>query len=239
VVEIAGLKKRFGSIRALDGISLAIKPGEITAVVGPNAAGKSTLLRCIVGLVYPDAGEIRIDGLSINGDWRCRRRLGYVAQTAHFPESLSVRELFAFIRDIRGADSGDGKELIGLFGLEGALDRPVRQLSGGTRQKISIVLATMFDPEILIMDEPTAGLDPLSSQRQKKWLERERARGKTILVASHIIAEVEELSDRVIFLLDGKVYFDGAPGEAARLTGERTLERAIAAMMEQRSSCGR
>jgi Cu-processing system ATP-binding protein len=233
VVEATNLKKRFGSITALDGITLAIKPGKITSVVGPNAAGKSTFLRCIVGLVYPDSGEIRIGGLDISRDWRCRRQLGYVPQSARFPEGLSARELFALVCDIRGVASGNSKELVDLFGLEEALDRPVRQLSGGTRQKLSIVLATMFDPEILVMDEPTAGLDPLSSQRQKRWLERERARGKTILLASHIIAEVEELSDRVIFLLDGRVYFDGAPGEATRLTGQPTLERAIAAMMEQ------
>jgi len=235
VVEVANVKKRFGSVSALNGITVTIRRGQITSVVGPNAAGKSTFLKCLVGLVRPDSGEIRVGGHDVNRDWRWRRLVGYVPQAVHFPENLSPRELFAFFRKLRGTPGADGRELIELLNLEASLDRPVRQLSGGTRQKVNIALAAMFDPEILIMDEPTVGLDPLTSQRQKRWLERERARDKTIILASHVIAEVEELSDRVIFLLEGRVYFDGAPREAIQMTGQPTLERAIAAMMEQGS----
>lgn len=235
MVEIRHLRKRFGALTALDGLSLAIRPGEITSIVGPNAAGKSTLLKCMVGLIRPDAGEILIDGIVVNGDWAYRNKIGYVPQTPRFPESLCPRELLAFLSKLRGGAARNANRLIQLFGLESTMNRPLRYLSGGTRQKISLVIAAMFDPEILIMDEPTVGLDPLSSRRQKQWLREERARGKTVIVASHLMAELEELADRVVFLLEGRLYFDGAPARALATTGERTLEATIAKMMEDGS----
>ncbi|HVB59480.1 MAG TPA: ABC transporter ATP-binding protein [Candidatus Acidoferrales bacterium] len=237
MVEIRDLRKRFGALTALDGISLAIKPGEITSIVGPNAAGKSTLLKCVVGLIRPDAGEILIDGAVINGDWDYRNKIGYVPQTPRFPEALCARELLAFLSNLRGVAAHHENSLIERFGLESAMSRPLRYLSGGTRQKISLVIAAVFDPKILVMDEPTVGLDPLSSRRQRQWLREERARGKTIIVASHLMAELEDLVDRVIFLLDGRVYFDGAPARALATTGERTLEATIAKMMEDGLPC--
>ena len=237
MVEVRDLRKRFGALTALDGISLAIRPGEITSVVGPNAAGKSTLLKCVVGLVHPDAGEILIDGTVVNGDWLYRDKIGYAPQTPRFPETLSAKDLLAFLTSVRGVPARNGNRLVELFGLEPAMRRPLRYLSGGTRQKISLVIATMFDPKILVMDEPTVGLDPLSSRRQKQWLREERERGKTVILASHLMAELEELSDRLVFLLDGRVYFDGAPARALAATGERTLEAAIAKMMEDGSTC--
>lgn len=239
MVEVRDLRKRFGALTALDGISLEIRPGEITSIVGPNAAGKSTLIKCMVGLVHPDSGDILIDGAVVNGNWRCRARIGYAPQTPHFPETLCARDLMAFLVSLRSAPPRDGNRLVELFGLESAMSRPLRYLSGGTRQKISLVIAAMFDPEILLMDEPTVGLDPLSSRRQKQWLSEERARGKTVIVASHLMAELEELADRLIFLLDGRVYFDGAPAQVLAATGERTLEAGIAKMMEDGSTCAR
>ncbi len=237
MVEIRDVRKRFGALIALDGLSLAIKPGEITSIVGPNAAGKSTLLKCMLGLIHPDAGEILIDGSVVNGGWRYRKKIGYVPQTPRFPEAFCAKELLAFLTDLRGLEPRNESRLIELFGLESTMNRPLHYLSGGTRQKISLVIAAMFDPEILLMDEPTVGLDPLSSRRQKQWLREERARGKTIIVASHLMAELEELADRVIFLLDGRVYFDGPPARALATTGERTLEATIAKMMEDRQPC--
>jgi Cu-processing system ATP-binding protein len=233
VVEIRDLRKRFGALTALDGVSLTIRPGEITYVVGPNAAGKSTLLKCMVGLVHPDAGRIAIDGTVVNGGWRYRNRIGYVAQSPRFPEAASPRELITFLADLRGTSARNGSHLAELFGLGPAMNRPLRYLSGGTRQKISLVLAAMFDPEILVMDEPTVGLDPLASRRHKQWLCEERARGKTVIVASHLMAELEELADRLVFMLDGRIYFDGPPSQALEAGGERTLEAAIAKMMEE------
>ena len=237
MVEIRDLRKRFGALNVLDGITLTIRPSEITSIVGPNAAGKSTLLKCIMGLIKPDAGEILIDRTVINGGWNYRNKIGYVAQTPCFPESLCARELLVFLSRLRGVAAQNETSLIELFGLESAMSMPLDHLSGGTRQKVSLMIAAMFDPQILMMDEPTVGLDPLSSRRQKQWLRDERACGKTIIVASHLMDEVEELADRVIFLLGGRVYFDGAPAWALATSGERTLEGAIAKMIEGGLPC--
>jgi len=232
VVEVRDLRKRFGALTVLDGITIGFRPGEITAVVGANGAGKSTLLKCIVRLVRPDAGEIRIDGVAIDGDGRYRARVGYVPQIPRFPEALAAAELLDFLAEIRAVAPRNSHRLIELFALEPFMHLPLRHLSGGTRQKISMLIAAAFDPEILVMDEPTVGLDPLTARGQKQWLVTQKSNGRTIIMASHVMAEVEEFADRVIFLLDSHVYFDGAPVEALAGSGERTLENAIAKMME-------
>jgi len=239
VVEIRDLKKRFGALTAFDGITVAFRPGEITSVVGPNGTGKSTLLKCIVGLVRPNSGEITIDGTIVGRDWRYRERVGYVPQSPRFPEALSANELLNFLSDLRGVRAVNSHRLIDLFDLKPVMSRPLRHLSGGTRQKISILVGTVFDPEILVMDEPMVGLDPLAARRQKQWLLEQRSNGRTIIMASHVMAEVEAFADRVTFLLDGRVYFDGAPAAALVSSGERTLENAIAKMMETGSACAR
>ncbi|MBI3629643.1 MAG: ABC transporter ATP-binding protein [Candidatus Rokubacteria bacterium] len=233
MIDIRRLEKSFGALRVLQGIDLRIRPGQVTALVGPNAAGKTTLIKCVVGLVVPDAGEIRIDGVPIRGAWAYREKIGYMAQVARFPENLTVAEVLRLVKDLRESPAKNEALLLGLFGLHAFLGRPLRGLSGGTRQKVNLVLAMMCDPEILILDEPTVGLDPLASRRQKDRILEERARGKTVVLASHAMGEIEELSDRVVFLLEGRVYFDGTPAELRARTGEATLERAIARLLER------
>ncbi len=233
MIAVHGLRKRFGPLEVLRGIDLTVEPGRVTAIVGPNAAGKTTFLKSVVGLVIPDAGDVLVDGESVRGSWAYRRRLGYMPQAARFPENLAVAELLALVKDLRGAPAPFEAELCDRFGLAEALARPLRVLSGGTRQRISAVLALMFDPDLLVLDEPTVGLDPLSSRRFKDRLAAERASGKTVILASHVLSDLEEMSDRVVFLVDGQVYFDGTLAEIRARTGEPTLERAIARLMEQ------
>ena len=232
MITIRGLRKSFGAVHALKGIDLTIEPGRVTAIVGPNAAGKTTLMKSLVGLVIPDGGDIRIDGVSTRNSWTYRERVGYMPQTARFPDNLSLSELLTLVKDLRGAPARFEEELLRLFELQGAIERPLRVLSGGTRQRISAVLALMFDADILILDEPTVGLDPLSSRRCKDRLAAERKRGKTIMLSSHLMSDLEELSERIVFLVEGQVYFDGTLEEIRARTAERTLERAIARMME-------
>jgi len=232
MITIRGLRKSFGALEALKGIDLTIEPGRVTAIVGPNAAGKTTLMKSLVGLVIPDAGDIRVDGVATRNSWAYRERIGYMPQTARFPENLSLAELLALVKDLRGTPARFEDELLRLFELQGARDRPLRVLSGGTRQRISAVLALMFDSDVLILDEPTVGLDPLSSRRCKDRLAAERKRGKTIILSSHVMSDLEELSERVVFLAEGQVYFDGTLEEIRQRTAEPTLERAIARMME-------
>ncbi len=232
MIEVQGLTKSFGSLPVLRGIDLTAAAGHVTAIIGPNAAGKTTLMKALVGLVIPDGGDIRVGGVSVRRSWAYRARLGYMPQLPRFPENLTLGELVALIKDLRGAAAPGEDALLRLFDLAALLARPLRVLSGGTRQRISAALAMMFDPELLVLDEPTAGLDPLSSRRFKDLLDAERERGKTIVLASHVMSDLEELSDRIVFLSEGRVFFDGTLAEILGQSGEPTLERAIARMME-------
>lgn len=232
MIRIQNLSKRFGALQVLKSIDLTIAGGKITAIVGPNGSGKTTLIKCILGLVRPENGTICLDDVCVNGTWGYRRDIGYMPQSARFPENLTVRELIEMVRDLRNGGNINEEELIGTFRLGDEIKKPVRTLSGGTRQKVSAVLALMFDPKILVLDEPTAGLEPLSSSRLKDRILAERARGKTIILTSHNMSDVEELSDNIVFLLDGVVYFQGSTDELKAHTGESNLERGIARMME-------
>lgn len=231
MIEITGLAKRFGRLEVLRGIDLPIARGRVTAVLGPNGAGKSTLIKCVLGLVRPDKGDIRLDGRSILGDPQARRRIGYMPQTPRLPENLSGADLLALVRGLRGADAATKEALVELFELGPELGKPLRTLSGGTRQKINAVLAFLFQPELLILDEPTAGLDPIASSTLKDAILAERGAGRTAIVTSHILSELEELADDVVFLLEGCVRYHGPLHGLKTETRQPTLERAIARLM--------
>lgn len=234
MIQVTELHKRFGRLEVLQGVSLTLPAGQVTAILGPNGAGKTTLLKSILGLVRPDSGRIRVGEVEVRpGDWEYRRDIGYMPQIARYPENLTPREILDSIRDLRKeeGDAGVEEELIGTLGLEGELEKPFRTLSGGNRQRLSAVLALRFRPRILFLDEPTAGLDPVTSSRLKDRILEERERGTTVVLTSHLMAEVQELADRVIYILDGKVHFEEEVEGLMKRTGERTLERAMARMM--------
>jgi Cu-processing system ATP-binding protein len=231
MIEITKLTKRFGATEVLRGVDLLIERGRVTGVIGPNGAGKTTLLKLLLGLSHPTSGELRIDGKLVGDDERYRARIGYMPQIARFPENLTASELFAMLRDLRG-DSGDlDEEMLNRFELAPHLDKPLRVLSGGTRQKVNACLALLFRPTLLMLDEPTAGLDPLSSATLKDKIAALRGDGVTVVVASHIMSELEELCDDVAFLLDGVVRYVGPVAQLTAMTRQANLERAIAALM--------
>jgi Cu-processing system ATP-binding protein len=233
MLEIRDLAKRFGATPVLAGVTLAFRPGRVTAVVGPNGAGKTTLIKSILGLVRPDRGEIRLGGVVVAGDaWR--RRVGYMPQIARFPENLTAAELVAMLKDLRGAGADTDEELVERFALAAHMGKPLRALSGGTRQKVNAVLAFLFRPELLVLDEPTSGLDPVASGVLKDKILAERAAGRTVVVTSHVLSELEELADDVAFLVDGRVHFAGSVEELLRATRQHRLERAVAHMMRFR-----
>jgi Cu-processing system ATP-binding protein len=231
VIEIRGLVKAFGKVSVLAGVDVAFAPGRVTAVLGPNAAGKTTLLKTILGLTRADAGEVRLDGKPVGDDPNYRSRIGYMPQLANFPANLKGSELLDMLTALRpGAENLDWS-LVEAFGIGDHLNKPIGTLSGGTRQKLNAVIAFLFRPDLLILDEPTAGLDPIAAGVLKKRVSDARTAGKTILVTSHIISEVEELADDVIFILDGKIRYAGSVESLQAGTRQHTLERAIAKLM--------
>jgi len=234
MIELSKVTKRFGDNQVLRGVDLTVAGGRVMGLVGPNGAGKTTLIKTLLGLCQPTSGEIRIDGETIlRTEGSYRARIGYMPQIARFPENLTGAELFDMLRDLRGEPGLLDAELLRGFALEvgGQLDKPLRVLSGGTRQKVNACLALLFRPSILVLDEPTAGLDPLSSAILKDRILSLRSEGVTVLVTSHIMSELEELCDDVAFLLDGVTRFVGPVAQLTAMTQKANLERAIAALM--------
>jgi Cu-processing system ATP-binding protein len=232
MIAISQLSKQFGRAEVLRGVDLNIERGHVVGLVGPNGAGKTTLIKILLGLTHADAGQIRIDGQYSGGDdVSYRAQIGYMPQIARFPENLSASELFTMLRELRGTSTNLDDELVTKLGLASQLDKPLRVLSGGTRQKVNACLAFLFRPELLILDEPTAGLDPLSSAILKDKILAARAEGTTVIITSHIMSELEELCDDVAFLLDGVVRYIGPVRELTMTTRQVNLERAIAALM--------
>jgi Cu-processing system ATP-binding protein len=221
------LYKAYSKNPVLKGIDLELVPGRITAVLGPNGSGKTTLIKCMLGMVIGQTGEILAGGISIGKDYHYRKDIGYLPQIARFPENLKVKELITMVADIR-RQKADCSELVRIFGLEPFMNRPLRYLSGGTRQKVNILLAFMFDNRFYILDEPTAGLDPLAMIHFKDLIREEKNNGKAILLTTHIVHLVEELADEVVFLLEGKIYFQGPVVELKQKYDGTSLEQAIA-----------
>jgi Cu-processing system ATP-binding protein len=233
IIRIENLRKRYGRLQVLDDLTLEIPEGRVTAVLGPNGAGKTTLIKSILGLVRPEGGEIVVRGERLNGDPEYRKHIGYMPQIARYPENLTGREIIRMIRGLRNGDGTVDESLVEALGVGPELDKPFRTLSGGNRQKLSAVLAFLFRPEILFLDEPTAGLDPISSSVLKDRILEERAAGRTVVLTSHIMSEVQELADSVIYLLDGKVRFDEPVRDLLDSTDEPTVERAVARRMKE------
>jgi Cu-processing system ATP-binding protein len=232
-VEFCALRKRFGRLVALDDVDIRIAPGRVTALVGPNGAGKSTLIKCLLGLVRPDQGSILLDGTPLDGGWEYRRQVGYMPQAPRFPDNLTGREVVGMLRDLRRGIAPADVELLDWFGESGGLDRPVRVLSGGTRQKLNAAIAFLFRPRLLILDEPTAGLDPIASGVLKDKIRRVRDAGATVLLSSHLMAELEELAEDFVFLVDGWVRYAGPMAGLKAQAGETGLERAMAALLRR------
>jgi Cu-processing system ATP-binding protein len=230
VIALDGLRKAFGQRQVLDGISLALESGRITALVGPNGSGKTTLIKCVLALTRADAGRLLLDGVLSDDAGAYRARIGYAPQAPHFPANLAVGEVFAMLRALRpGAEIDEA--LLDAFSLRAEWETPVGALSGGWRQKVSLAAAWLFKPDVLILDEPTAGLDPIAAGVLKHALRSARQEGRTVLITSHILSELEELADDVAFLTEGRLRFAGPVAALLVETGTRRLEPAIAALL--------
>ena len=232
MIEIKNLHKKFGKLTVLDGLDLSINKGGVFAVLGPNGSGKTTLIKSVLGMVIPEQGSINIDGEEILKKHEYRNNVNYLPQIANFPSNLTVSELIQMIKDIRTKKAND-KKIIELFDLGPFLKQKLSNLSGGTKQKVNLVLTFMFDSELIILDEPTTGLDPISLIHLKDIIQTEKQKGKTILITSHIMSFVEEVSDEIVFLLDGKIHFKGKIEALKKQTNQTDLEHAIATILSK------
>ena len=231
MVTINELYKRFGKKEVLKGLTLTFEGGSITAVLGPNGSGKTTLIKSIMGMVIPNQGSITIDREDICGKSRYREKISYLPQIARFPENLKVREIMKMASDLKNLES-DQIDLTDRFDLEPFMDQPLKSLSGGTLQKVNLVLALMSDNDLIILDEPTSGLDPVAMQKLRQLIFQLRREGKIIILTTHIMSFAEEMADRVVYLLDGKIYFDGSLAALKKMFSQVTLEGAIAELLQ-------
>lgn len=229
MIRVENLSKKYGKNEVLKDLDLQIEPGGILAILGPNGSGKTTLIKCLLGMVIPTKGSIHVLDTSIKNNWKYRRQINYLPQIADFPGNIRVNELFNMITDLRQQPERK-EDLVALFGLEPFLNKKLSTLSGGTKQKVNIVLAFMFDSPLLILDEPTNGLDPAALISLRKLIKDEKEKGTTILITSHIMQFVEEIAEEIIYLLEGKIYFKGGITSLKELTGKSNFEHAIAAI---------
>lgn len=235
MISIQNIQKRFRKLHALKDITVEFYKGQVIALIGPNGSGKTTLIKSILGLVRPDSGMIYFNDTPISEQVEYRKNIGYMPQIGRYPENMKIGQLFSMMKNIRNKETGLDEELYYNFQLDSLLDRSMRSLSGGTRQKVSAALAFLFDPGVLILDEPTAGLDPHSAEILKTKILAEKEKGKLILITSHVLSDLEEFTTHIIYLQDGKLMFYNTIQELQRETGEEKLGKAIAWMMKNGS----
>lgn len=234
MISVNKLCKKFGRMAALDNVDMSLNAGKAYALIGPNGSGKTTLIKSILGLVVPNSGEILFDGKSIRNDWTYRRQIGYMPQIGRYPETMKIGEVIDMMKDIRSDATSFDEELIDSFNLGKIYDKRMHTLSGGTRQKVSAALAFLFHAPVLILDEPTAGLDPVSAELLKEKILKEKHKGKLVIITSHILSDLDDLVTDLVYLYDGKVQFDNSVSALKQETGERKLGKAIATFISQR-----
>lgn len=236
MISIHSLNKRFGKLQALKDIELEFVSGQLISLIGPNGSGKTTLIKSILGLVLPDSGQILIQNIDIRNNDLYRSDIGYMPQMGRFPENMKVGQLFQLLKSIRpNAPHQLDEDLYHEYHLEELLPKTLRTLSGGTRQKVNATIAFLFNPKILILDEPTAGLDPIASEILKKKIREESKKGKLILITSHVLSDIEDITTHVAYMQEGGVLYYGPIDELRLQTGEKKLGPAIAHLMKQNS----
>ncbi len=236
MIQIQNINKKFKKLQALDNITAAFSNGQVVALIGPNGSGKTTLIKSILGMVRPDSGKVYVNDELINDSPLYRKQIGYMPQIGRYPDNMKVGQLFTMLQQIRKTEAKElDNELINAFNLPSIFDKPMRTLSGGTRQKVSAAIAFLFNPAVLILDEPTAGLDPLSSEILKDKILLEKKKNKLILITSHILSDLEELTTHIMYLQEGKMIFIKELETLQEETGEIKLSKAIARVMKGES----
>jgi len=204
VFVIDNLYKSYGKIQAVKGISMRVERGEIFGFLGPNGAGKTTTIRCMLDVIRPTSGTLRVLGLDAQRDkMELHQHIGYLPGDVRLPGQMTGKQVIDYFSRLQGREPVLLHDLVALFDVE--MKRPLKSYSKGMRQKIGVVLAFMCDPEVLILDEPTSGLDPLLQRTFNEFLLQEQARGKTIFMSSHIMSDVEKVCQRVAVIRQGEI----------------------------------
>ena len=233
MITVQNLNKKFGKIRALNNVNLNCNKGECIALIGPNGCGKTTLIKCILGMVLPNSGNILLENQPIAKSYKYRNKIGYMPQIGKYPENMTIGQVIEMVKTIRNNKTYLDQELLQNFELEKMYNKQMRTLSGGTTQKVSAVLAFLFHPDILILDEPTAGLDPLASEILKEKIIKEKQNGKLILITSHLLSELDDLVTEIIFMQDGKLHFHKKIDALKQFTKEEKISKAVAKILKE------
>lgn len=233
MIQAKNISKKFGRLKVLNDISFQFDKGACIALLGHNGCGKTTLIKMMLGMVMPDNGTLLFDGTPVvSNNWQYRNRIGYMPQIGRYPENMTIAQIVNMMKDIRHSkDKAPDEDLIRDFGLDNMMSKKMRTLSGGTTQKVSAGLAFMFHADVLILDEPTAGLDPLSSEILKQKIIREKEKGKLILITSHILSELDDLITEVVYMQEGNFLFHKKLSDLKAETGEQKLAHAIRKIM--------
>lgn len=231
-IVVDRVTKRFEDLLAVDDLSFSVGRGEVYGLLGGNGAGKTTALRLLVGLLLPTSGRLSVTGVDVGADPdRAKAQLGFATASAGLYPRLTVRELLAFVAAAHGLPEATTRERIGALttalDLGAILDRRCEALSTGQRQRASLARAVMHDPAVLVLDEPTAGLDVLASRSLRDFVVAERDRGKAIVLSTHYLTEAELLCDRVGLLHRGRLLAEGPPQALREQAGVATLEEAL------------
>ena len=234
MISINNLYKRFGKLEVLKGINTQFNAGEVVSLIGPNGSGKTTLIKSILGLVKPNKGSIMVNGVLVNGSPAYRASIGYMPQIGRYPDNMKVGQLLTMIREIRNSSTQD-TELEEDFMIDHLREKALGTLSGGTKQKVNATLAFLFNPPVLILDEPTAGLDPLATEILKSKIAREKKKNKLIIATSHVLSDLQELTTHVAYMQEGQLIFKKDLPTLQQETGEEKLGPAIAQIMRQQN----
>ncbi|MDZ3823189.1 MAG: ATP-binding cassette domain-containing protein [Pseudoxanthomonas sp.] len=232
MLEVNGLRKAFGKVQAVDGVSFSAPDGQITGLLGPNGAGKTTTLRMLYTLMQPDAGGIRVDGIdALEQPLEARRRMGVLPDAKGLYKRLTCRENIAYFGRLQGLDEATlasrTDELVRALDLVEIADRKAEGYSQGQRVKTAIARALIHAPRNVLLDEPTNGLDVMSTRAMRRFLLGLRAAGHCVLFSSHIMQEVAALCDRIVVIAHGRVVADGSPDDLRQRTGRDSLEDAF------------
>jgi len=234
MIEIKNINKKFGKLEVLKNVDLTCNKGECIALIGPNGCGKTTLIKAVLGMVLPDNGTIHFNGKSIAKEYLYRNDIGYMPQIGRYPDTMTIGQIIEMIKTIRNSNEALDEDLIKAFELEKMFDKQMRTLSGGTTQKVSATIAFLFNPDVLILDKPTAGLDPLASELLKEKIIKEKEKGKLILITSHLLSELDDLITEIVFMQDGEVHFHKKVATLLEETNETKISKAIASVLKNK-----